>query len=120
MNTSIIFQPVDYIFLMKYLPFQISSYIGQSAFMNPMAAMLQHMGGQMGGPQMGGVGGFNSLTGPTGIGTGALPNTNQPVPTSKTICDPAPYTCSLPPPWCQRMVNSDGCVVCYCGQGNLQ
>ncbi|XP_076080899.1 uncharacterized protein LOC143051817 isoform X2 [Mytilus galloprovincialis] len=80
---------------------------GQSSFMNPMASMFH---------QMGGSGGFNSLTGPSGIGTGALPNSNQPIPTTKTACDSAPYTCSLPPPWCQRVVNSDSCVVCYCGQ----
>ena len=84
--------------------------------MNPMAAMFHQMGGGGGGNGMG----FSSLTGPTGIGTGPLPNSNQPVPTPKKTCDPAPYTCSLPPPWCQRIINSDGCVLCYCGEGNFK
>lgn len=82
--------------------------------MNPMAGMFKQLGMGM----FSGRPGFNVLTGPSGIGTGPLPNSNQPLPTAKQLsCDPAPYTCSLPPPWCQRVVKTDGCVNCFCGKG---
>ena len=33
-------------------------------------------------------------------------------------CDPAPTSCPVPQPWCQRMTGEDGCVRCLCGNGN--
>ncbi|XP_060073891.1 uncharacterized protein LOC132553648 [Ylistrum balloti] len=70
--------------------------------MNPMASMFganSMYGGGLSG-SMGSAGGHNP---PNTDGTGS-------------DCGPAPYTCMAPPPWCQRLYDSQGCVNCYCGQ----
>ncbi|XP_033725841.1 uncharacterized protein LOC117315655 [Pecten maximus] len=76
--------------------------------MNPMASMF----------------GANSMYGGGGLsrpmsGFGGVPNVpHGPQDSAGTgsDCSPAPYTCMAPPPWCQRLPDSKGCVKCYCGQ----
>ncbi|XP_056002756.1 uncharacterized protein LOC125662508 isoform X2 [Ostrea edulis] len=103
------------------------SFSGQMGPMNPMAAMFgsgSSMSGTgnspMSGP-MGFSGGMSSMGGFMGqmnplLGASAG-LTNQKTPSNnKTSCDPAPYTCPAPPPWCQRIVDEGGCTKCLCGE----
>ncbi|KAK3599795.1 hypothetical protein CHS0354_037282 [Potamilus streckersoni] len=64
------------------------------AQVNPMASVL---------------GGSSLFNGGMGPGTPPVQNVNS-------SCDTAPYTCVVPPPWCQRVVDQQGCVKCLCGQ----
>lgn len=95
--------------------------------MNPMAAMFGSGGGSnpMSGPmgfsgsmpQMGGGRGFMGPMNPLLSASAGLTNPNTPSPANQTSCDPAPYTCPAPPPWCQRIVDENGCTKCFCGEG---
>ncbi|OWF47670.1 uncharacterized protein LOC110454078 [Mizuhopecten yessoensis] len=91
-----------------------------------MSGMHPGFGGSQMGPMnpMASMFGTNSMFGGGVLagsmsGAGGVPNIpHGPVDTSGTgsECGTAPYTCMAPPPWCQRLVNSKGCVKCYCGQ----
>lgn len=82
---------------------------------NPMAMVFgsgSMLGGGSGSPFLGGMGSFPNPMGGSGSGMSSQTQTT----TEKSNCDPAPYTCPVPPPWCQRLVDLEGCVKCYCGQ----
>uniref|UniRef100_A0A8W8P185 Antistasin-like domain-containing protein n=2 Tax=Magallana gigas TaxID=29159 RepID=A0A8W8P185_MAGGI len=102
------------------------SYSGQMGPVNPMASMFgsgnpmsgsgnspmsRPMGFSGGMSPMGGfMGQMNPMMGASaGLTNQKTPNVNQ------TDCDPAPYTCPAPPPWCQRIVDEKGCTKCACG-----
>ncbi|XP_061170382.1 uncharacterized protein LOC133179705 [Saccostrea echinata] len=109
------------------------SFSGQMGPMNPMAAMLgsgSSMSGAgssfpgMGNPPMSGQMGFPGAMSPMGgfmgqmnpMSGAALGLSNQKTPIkNQTSCDPAPYTCLAPPPWCQRIIDEEGCTKCLCG-----
>lgn len=102
------------------------SFSGQMGPMNPMAAMFGSGGGSnpMSGPmgfsgsmpQMGGGRGFMGPMNPLLSASAGLTNQKTPSPANQTSCDPAPYTCPAPPPWCQRIVDENGCTKCFCGE----
>ncbi|KAL3884416.1 hypothetical protein ACJMK2_024555 [Sinanodonta woodiana] len=77
---------------------------GQIALMG----LLQLYGAQVN-PMASILGGSSMFNGGMGPGSPPVQNVNS-------SCDPAPYTCVVPPPWCQRVVNQQGCVKCICGQ----
>ncbi|XP_069103211.1 uncharacterized protein [Argopecten irradians] len=91
-----------------------------------MSGVNPGFGGSQMGPMnpMASIFGANSMHGGAGLsgpmgGTGGVPNVpHGPQLSSETggDCGPAPYTCMAPPPWCQRLPDSKGCINCYCGQ----
>ncbi|KAK3095624.1 hypothetical protein FSP39_016812 [Pinctada imbricata] len=96
---------------------------GQMGPMNPMAAIFGSSafggGGAGGNPfsnPMGGAGGMGGMGGFGGMGGMGGMMGRQDTATASPDCDPAPYTCPAPPPWCQRTVDEKGCVKCYCGE----
>lgn len=75
--------------------------------MNPMSGGMNPMGmnpmGQM--SQM-----FPALTGGQSPMTGSAQKQGQ-------SCPPAPTTCPVPQPWCERIADANGCIKCLCGNG---
>lgn len=86
--------------------------------MNPMA-MVFGSGSMLGGGNGSPFGGMGSFPNPMGQSGSGMSSQTKPT-TQKSNCDPAPYTCPVPPPWCQRLVDLDGCVKCYCGQRKFE
>lgn len=75
--------------------------------MNPMSGGMNPMGmhpmGQL--SQM-----FPALTGGQSPMTGSVQKQGQ-------SCSPAPTTCPVPQPWCERIADANGCIKCLCGKG---
>ena len=87
-----------------------------SGAMNPMSGAMNPMSGGMNPMGMNPMNQmsklFPGLTGGISPMTGSVQKQGQ-----QTACSPAPTTCPVPQPWCERIADSNGCIKCLCGNG---
>jgi hypothetical protein len=89
---------------------------------NPMSGGINPMSGGMN-PMSGGMNpmGMNPMNQMSqmfpGLTGGSSPMTGNVQKQGQTACSPAPTTCPVPQPWCERIADGNGCIKCLCGKG---